>query len=101
MRRSFSGPRNALHQIFKLVGRRPGATLIWMPNRKLWWWVLVGGYLAGLALLGVYFRNALNTDAVPSLRIANYYAVAKLDLAVSGYWAPFLSWLMAPLLKAG
>jgi hypothetical protein len=72
-----------------------------MPNRKLLWWVLVGSYLAGLALLGVYFRNALNTDAVAYLRLAHYYAAGNLDLAVSGYWGPLLSWLMAPLLKAG
>jgi len=72
-----------------------------MPNRKCLWWVLVGGYLVGLALLGVYFRHALNTDAAAYVRIASYYAAGKVDLAVSGYWAPLLSWLMAPLLKVG
>jgi len=30
-------------------------------------------YFAGLAVLGFYFRNALNTDAVAYLRIASYY----------------------------
>lgn len=46
-------------------------------------------------------RHALNPDGVAYLRIASYYAHGRLDLAVSGYWGPLLSWLMAPLLAAG
>ena len=57
--------------------------------------------LIGLLVSGFYFRNALNTDAVSYLRIASYYANGQWHLAVSGYWGPLASWLMAPLLKVG
>lgn len=58
-------------------------------------------YAAGLAWLAFYFRHALNTDAVAYLRLASYYANGKWDLAISGYWGPLISWLLAPLLKLG
>ncbi len=71
-----------------------------MPSRKFWS-CLIPVYLVGLAVLGAYFRNALNTDAVAYLRIASYYAAGNLALAVSGYWGPLLSWLMALPIKLG
>src|SRR5262245_19813753 len=58
-------------------------------------------HLAGLALLGWHFRHALNTDAVAYIRIASYYAEGNTSLAVSGYWGPLLSWIMAGFLKCG
>lgn len=65
-------------------------------------WLVIGfAYLAGLLWIGWYFHNALNTDAVAYLRIASYYASGKLDLAITGYWGPLLSWLMALPIKAG
>ncbi len=45
--------------------------------------------------------DALNTDAVAYLRIAEYYADWRTDLMVSGYWGPLLSWLAVPFLKLG
>jgi hypothetical protein len=54
-----------------------------------------------LALLGWHFRHALNPDAVAYLRIASYYTDGRLDLAVSGYWGPLLSWLLAVGFKLG
>jgi hypothetical protein len=71
------------------------------PIRSPTWYGLICVYLFGLVLVGWYFRNALNTDAVAYLRIASYYANARSDLAISGYWGPLLSWLMALPLKAG
>lgn len=49
------------------------------------------------------WRNAhqLNPDAVAYCRIAGYYAAGQWELAVTGYWGPLLSWLMAPLVKLG
>lgn len=44
-------------------------------------------------------RHNLNTDAVAYLRIAGYYAQGHTELAVSGYWGPMLSWMIALLLK--
>ncbi|WCJ59156.1 hypothetical protein NXS98_15770 [Fontisphaera persica] len=52
--------------------------------------------LAGLWAVGWWFREALNTDAVAYLRLAEYYAEGKWSLAINGYWGPLLSWLMAP-----
>ena len=57
--------------------------------------------LLGLSGAGWWMRNALNTDAVAYLRIAWYYATGQVDLAVSGYWGPMLSWLMAPMIATG
>ncbi|HVR36498.1 MAG TPA: hypothetical protein VMS21_11670 [Methylomirabilota bacterium] len=58
--------------------------------------------LAGLCVvLGWRNIEALNSDAVAYLRIASYYAGGQVDLMVSGYWGPMLSWLMAPLLAVG
>lgn len=71
-----------------------------MKLRQILWGV-AAGQLALLALLGWHFRHALNTDAVAYIRIASYYADGNTTLAVSGYWGPLLSWLMAGFLKVG
>ncbi len=52
-----------------------------------------------LVLIGLQNRYKLNPDAVCYVRIASYYAEGQFDLAVSGYWGPMLSWLIAPLLN--
>ena len=54
-----------------------------------------------LLLAGWLCRHALNSDGIAYLRIASYYADGRFDLAVSGYWGPMLSWLMAPFIKVG
>lgn len=45
--------------------------------------------------------DQLNNDAIAYLRLAEYYAEGKLDLAISGYWGPMLSWLIAVGIKVG
>lgn len=45
--------------------------------------------------------HQLNPDAIAYCRIAGYYASGQMDLAVTGYWGPLLSWLMVPWLKLG
>jgi hypothetical protein len=45
--------------------------------------------------------HQLNPDAIAYIRIAGYYATGQVDLAVTGYWGPLLSWLMVPLLNVG
>ena len=62
---------------------------------------VAAGQVALAALLGWHFRHALNTDAVAYIRIASYYADGNTALAVSGYWGPLLSWLIAGFLKLG
>ncbi|MCU0783675.1 MAG: hypothetical protein MUF81_06430 [Verrucomicrobia bacterium] len=64
-------------------------------------WAIAMAQLAVLVVLGWHFRHALNTDAVAYIRIASYYADGNVALAVSGYWGPLLSWLMAGFLKLG
>ncbi len=54
-----------------------------------------------LAIAGWRNVHQLNPDAIAYLRIAGYYAAGQVELAVTGYWGPLLSWLMVPLLKAG
>jgi hypothetical protein len=63
--------------------------------------VILAAQCALLALLAWHFRHALNPDAVAYLRLASYYADGRLDLAVSGYWGPLLSWLLALGFKLG
>lgn len=70
-------------------------------NDKLAFRRIALAQLAGLALAGWWFRLALNTDAVAYLRLAEHYAQGQFHLAVSGYWGPLLSWLMAPLFQLG
>lgn len=53
------------------------------------------GQIGLLAILGLHFRHALNPDAVAYLRIASYFSEGRVDLAISGYWGPLLSGLIA------
>ena len=62
---------------------------------------LFAAYGCALLAVAVYFRHALNVDAVAYLRIAHYYATGNMSLALSGYWSPLASWVMAPLLALG
>ncbi len=57
----------------------------------------LGLYMPAAALLVWLCRHQLNVDGVSYLRIAGYYATGRFDLAITGYWAPLLSWLLAPL----
>jgi hypothetical protein len=51
-------------------------------------------------LIWVVWENHdwISTDGISYIGIAQYYASGQIDLAVSGYWSPMLSWLIAPLL---
>ncbi len=71
---------------------------------KHWLAGTAGAGVAQLLLLlvaGYLRRHALNPDGVAYLRIAGYYARGQSDLAISGYWGPLLSWLMAPAFALG
>jgi hypothetical protein len=57
--------------------------------------------IIALAAAGWINRQALNPDGVAYMRIASYYVSGKIELAISGYWGPLLSWLLVPWLKAG
>jgi hypothetical protein len=51
-----------------------------------------------LAVAGVNNRHLLHPDGVSYILIAQHYARGEFSLAISGYWGPMLSWLIAPLL---
>ncbi len=71
-----------------------------MRRSSFLYWIFAA-LVVGLVLAGLEFRHALNADAVAYLRIASYYATGKWALAVSGYWGPMISWVLALLLKVG
>jgi hypothetical protein len=54
-----------------------------------------------LVIAGWQNRHNLNTDAIAYLRIAGYYASGQMELMVSGYWGPMLSWIIAVFIKLG
>ena len=71
-------------------------------RRCLWVSVAVGA--VQLLLLAAAIppnQNNLNPDGIAYLRLASYYAVGNVGLALSGYWGPMLSWAVAILLKLG
>src|SRR6266576_6894210 len=62
---------------------------------------LVAAYLVQiiLAVKSVWLvREQINADAVPYIRIAQYYLSGQTHLMVSGVWSPLLSWLIVPWL---
>jgi hypothetical protein len=65
---------------------------------------ILGAYAPLLALIFLLplaawlHRHQIHPDAVSYLRLAKYYWNGQIDLAVTGYWGPMLSWLIAPLL---
>jgi hypothetical protein len=60
--------------------------------------------ITGIALLAIcflllpFYRYELTPDSITYLAIAKQYAAGYFNEAVSGYWAPLFSWLIAPLL---
>lgn len=72
-------------------------------NRRLKAWQFSIVILQASFLLIAVWRSheGFNPDAIAYMRLAGYYASGQVDLMVSGYWGPLLSWLMVPLLRGG
>src|SRR5262245_36830863 len=51
-----------------------------------------------LLLAGLQNRHMLNPDATAYIQLARDYASGQFGVAVTGYWGPMLSWLMAPMI---
>jgi len=49
-----------------------------------------------LIVLAMANVNAMNPDGAVYIRLADYWLRGQFDMAVSGYWGPMLSWLIAP-----
>jgi len=61
----------------------------------------IGAFVVQAFLLFIVhriWRQGINEDAVPYIRIAQYYLKSDGELMISGYWGPLLSWLIAPWL---
>jgi hypothetical protein len=52
-----------------------------------------------LLLAGRVSQDWISTDGISYMRIGQYYSSGQFGLAVSGYWSPLLSWIIAPLLN--
>lgn len=87
--------RGFMHTLVKAPRHR--ATLRWRDNALHG--ALLSAVLCQVALLLVAsWRNryVFDSDAIPLVRIAWYYATGQFHLAVSGYWGPLFSWLTIP-----
>src|SRR5678815_536426 len=67
------------------------------------WWrasmIAVWPVFAALVVMAARLNpNQVDEDAIYYIRIAQYYLSGKVDLMISGYWGPMLSWLIAPWL---
>ncbi len=60
-----------------------------------------GVLLLGLLVIGAQNVHQLNTQGIAYLLLAKHYAAGEFGLAVSSYWSPLLSWLIALGLKSG
>jgi hypothetical protein len=69
-----------------------------MIRLKEYWHIYAS--LAIVILTGVIlawlFRNQINPDGVSYIQAARHYAAFDLSVAINGYWAPLLSWLLVP-----
>jgi len=57
-------------------------------------WLLLAVPL--LAWAAIRVAGAMNPDGIAYVRLGGYWASGRVSLAVSGYWGPFLPWLMVP-----
>ena len=81
----------------KTAGFRPVSKL----DRDRFWWATFGVVLVGCLTTAWSNRDNLNTDAIAYGQIARHWMEGRVGLAISGYWGPMLSWLMAPLMLVG
>ena len=61
----------------------------------------LGAYAALAVAAAFHFSDQINPDGVAYLRIAGYYGSGELSRAVSAYWSPLYSWLLAPWVALG
>lgn len=55
----------------------------------------------GLLVAGAQNSHQVNTQGIAYILLAKHYDAGNFGLAVSSYWSPLLSWLLALDLKAG
>ena len=57
--------------------------------------------LLGLLIAGAQNVHQLNSQGIAYILLAKHYAAGDFGLAISAYWSPFTSWLIAFGLKIG
>lgn len=85
VRRASSRPMNT---------ERPG-----IFTHPLLWSLIAYGAIAGVAL--PVWTDAVQTDGVSYILLAEHYVRREWGLAVSGHWSPFLSWALTPWIYLG
>lgn len=69
------------------------------PESALWTkhplWSLLFIQLGVSLALSIHFFWRFNTDAIAYLRLAGHLQDGNLNLSVSGYWGPLLTWVLA------
>lgn len=86
------------------LGADTATAKAWWRGGVRSWGSLAAGclvYAPLAAAITVMTRWQLSVDGVAYLRIAKYCAEGRIDLAVTGYWAPLLSWLIVPVYWLG
>ena len=76
-------------------------SILAFPRRR---WALIGAFaflLFGLMYTGAMNLHQTNTQGIAYLLLAKHYAAGNFELAVSSYWSPLLSWLLAIGFKLG
>lgn len=71
-----------------------------MPSRALRA-ICLAVFTLLLAAAALRSAHVLNPDGVAYIRIGQYFARGDLRLAISGYWSPLLSWMIAVVLRFG
>lgn len=66
-----------------------------------WQVALLLHFLAFSAFFIFFYRHQVNVDGISYLSLAHKYLDGEFTHAITGHWAPMMSWLLAPLLCLG
>jgi hypothetical protein len=71
-----------------------------LPVGRRWpawaWLAVVAAYACAAGWEVWLWWPGLNPDGISYIQVARHYAAGRLDLAVTSYWGPLLSWLLTP-----
>lgn len=81
----------------KLSVECPGAeSAVPQPHALPWLALICVLYVCALIAILPQCRYQVNPDALPYLRLAEYWAEGNFKQAVNGYWSPLLPWALVP-----
>lgn len=70
-------------------------------SQKLQLAIIIFIYIIFVSVFGFAYRYDMYTDEVAYLRLAGYIAEGNFYQSVTGYWAPLITWCIAPFLTFG